>query len=66
MAGNVWEWSLTDKKTGGLDSSRTDIRVLRGGSFISYIRDVQSISRNFGNPPNFRDDDFGFRICAIP
>jgi formylglycine-generating enzyme required for sulfatase activity len=37
-------------------------RVARGGSWINYARHVRSASR-YGNAPNIRYDNFGFRCC---
>ena len=44
--------------------NRKSWRVLRGGSWIRFARDVE-ISSGDSSPPNFSDDDFGFR-CVKP
>jgi formylglycine-generating enzyme required for sulfatase activity len=63
MAGNVWEWCLTDynNKTNDRNSSATN-RVLRGGSW-GYVNagnfrcDVRS-----GYFPHLRGFNLGFRV----
>lgn len=73
MAGNVWEWTHTlfEKYPYAPDPRRENendksgSRVLRGGSFLSYRQFVRSARRN-GDYPDYRNDDFGFRVCLAP
>jgi formylglycine-generating enzyme required for sulfatase activity len=73
MAGNVWEW-CSDwydgnyyKKKNSLDKNpmgpkEGGSRVLRGGSWIDFGRDVRSAARSWRGP-DFRDDRTGFRFA---
>jgi len=64
MAGNVWEWCLTDSENKTNDvTSEAELRVLRGGSWF----DGESFRfrcdwRNEG-PPYHANMDWGFRIA---
>ncbi len=70
MSGNVWEWtsSLYEEYPYAADDgreaadNRTDVRVLRGGSFGSTTNYLRSANRNWDFPVN-NGDSFGFR-CA--
>lgn len=63
MAGNVWEWCLTDYAAKTNDSnSDAEYRVLRGGSWDGDNADYFRCGDRFRFNPNFRNDDFGFRI----
>jgi len=70
MLGNVWEWcedgqraytaaSVTDPR-GPTDAGSG--RVIRGGSWRDYARDVRAASRR-ADRPGGRSDDLGFRLC---
>jgi formylglycine-generating enzyme required for sulfatase activity len=56
MAGNVWEWVEGEYRPGSTS------RVLRGGSWGGDARILRAAFR-FGNRPDFRFDDIGFRVC---
>jgi formylglycine-generating enzyme required for sulfatase activity len=62
MAGNVWEWCLTDfdKKTNNKNSAAQK-RVLRGGSLNSRNIDSFRVSHRNWAAPNFCDYHDGFR-----
>ncbi len=63
MAGNVWEWCLTDynNKTNDMNSSATD-RVLRGGSWINSNSDFFRCDFRDWCYPHYWFDGWGFRI----
>ncbi len=63
MAGNVWEWCLTDfvNKTNDANNVAT-YRVLRGGSWNSNYTDTFRCDNRNGNASNIRDDGRGFRL----
>jgi len=80
MAGNVWEWtrSLWGKKSEepdfkypyDLEDGREDmeasdsiLRVLRGGSWYSD-RGSARVSYRSIQPPDYLNDDVGFRVCV--
>jgi formylglycine-generating enzyme required for sulfatase activity len=72
MTGNVWEWtrSLYESYPYDPDDGREDLeasgsRVLRGGSFYDFSRDVRCAFR-LSNFPNGRYRDYGFRVVAFP
>ncbi len=67
LSGNVWEWCLNEysnpdqTRLGGEES-----RVVRGGSWDND-RDFARADDRYDFHPNYRDDDFGFRVvCASP
>ncbi|MGH2521226.1 MAG: formylglycine-generating enzyme family protein [Anaerolineales bacterium] len=72
MAGNVWEWcrSLYKPYPYRSDDGREDLnaegdRVLRGGSFIYYVRFARCAYRIRFYPLN-RDRSYGFRVAVSP
>lgn len=67
LAGNIWEWCLTDYQTGSNEFEkikRTDDKIaLRGGSWKDNHPDCFKCAfRNWTNPLNF-SSIIGFRIC---
>jgi formylglycine-generating enzyme required for sulfatase activity len=71
MRGNVWEWledcyhdSYRGAPTDGSAWTTTNCgrRVVRGGSWSSYPRDLRAADR-FGNSPGFRVNGSGFRLA---
>jgi len=68
LSGNVWEWVSSLYKdypyseTSEDISNRTDVRVLRGGSWLLTTDDLRAADRN-GNQPLDRYNRGGFR-CA--
>ena len=61
MAGNIWEWTLSDRE--GEHNVLTDARprVLRGGSWY-FFPDYARASYRFSAHPGNRDRNFGFRV----
>ena len=59
MAGNVWEWTASEWEEG------SDRRVLRGGSFLPYLRYLRCAYRYHRNQDD-RDGYYGFRVVAAP
>jgi len=71
MHGNVWEWcednwhpNYEDAPEDGSawKGGNASSRVLRGGSWSGIPRVLRSADRD-GYPPDFRDDDVGFRVA---
>jgi formylglycine-generating enzyme required for sulfatase activity len=63
MAGNVWEWCVTDyiNKTPDFNSFAPS-RVLRGGSWNNSYTDYFRCYHRYGREPNISYYDFGFRL----
>lgn len=66
MAGNVWEWCLTDydNKTNDVESNANN-RVLRGGSWYDFITEFFRADYRARLSPGFRGYDRGFRISRF-
>jgi formylglycine-generating enzyme required for sulfatase activity len=70
MAGNVWEWtsSLYQRYPYRLDDGKEPAdpgqsRILRGGSWNTYQRNVRSAYREPLNPDNLVVNGIGFRVA---
>jgi formylglycine-generating enzyme required for sulfatase activity len=55
MAGNVWEWTASEWDAG------SDLRVLRGGSFLYYGGSARAAGRSRDHPPT-RSRSIGVRV----
>jgi formylglycine-generating enzyme required for sulfatase activity len=67
--GNVWEWtcSVFDENYGGSEEkcagmNDSGLRVVRGGSWADFPRNVRSAGR-FGSEPDVRNYFIGFRLA---
>ena len=63
MHGNVWEWcqDLHDRSS----TDETGMRVVRGGSWDSYTRNVRAAYRN-DFAADTRNNVVGFRLVLSP
>ena len=59
LGGNVWEWC------GDWYSSGQSARVLRGGSWIDGVRVYLHSAYRYGDDPNERYDNYGFRVVLV-
>ncbi len=74
MLGNVWEWVSdwyaekyysTSPDTDPVGPDKGSYRVLRGGSWSSYVRYTRASLRNDINP-DYGSSSFGFRLVLVP
>ena len=71
MHGNVWEWcrdwyaSYSGDATDPVGPSSGSVRVLRGGSWLSFARNCRSAYRS-SNSPGDRNSILGFRLALVP
>jgi formylglycine-generating enzyme required for sulfatase activity len=67
LSGNVWEWCLNQYDNPvSTDRGGSGSRVLRGGSWGNGRDDARADDR-YGNHPDDRGDNNGFRVlCASP
>ncbi|MBK6957163.1 MAG: SUMF1/EgtB/PvdO family nonheme iron enzyme [Nitrosomonas sp.] len=67
MAGNVWEWCLNEHAVPeNCQLSRSEARVVRGGSWRYDPNDARSAARYY-YPPDLRFNYVGFRVlCESP
>ena len=66
MSGNVWEWCWDWKGSISSDTASAGPasgsgRCLRGGSW-NFNAFLARVANRYGNDPNYRYDDFGFRL----
>jgi len=78
MHGNVWEWCLDhwhdnyegapNDESAWLTDDKSDRRILRGGSWLSFPRNCRCASRDYDNPGNVNNISLiGFRVvCELP
>ena len=75
MSGNVWEWTrdwyaadyYTSSPSVNPPGPSSGVwRVLRGGSIHHGTFSSRSSERNCNYPPDWRFDDFGFRVARNP
>ena len=74
MSGNVWEWTRSQRRAYPYQPTdgREDLiagdgvpRVVRGGSFNSFVRRIRAAYRHC-RKPNDRDGRVGFRVVVSP
>ena len=62
MAGNVWEWCLTDYHNGSNEISSSNSRVLRGGAWDGGVPEGFRCAVRFRRHPLDGYGDVGFRV----
>jgi MYXO-CTERM domain-containing protein len=62
QGGNVWEWN--ESAYDGINSSSTESRVYRGGSFVDGVGTLGSSVR-FGLDPAIDYTTYGFRVASV-
>jgi formylglycine-generating enzyme required for sulfatase activity len=72
LAGNGWEWTSSafkeypyDPADGREDTTSTDVRVLRGGSFFDDAGSARCANRDYVDA-DYRLDLIGLRVCVAP
>ncbi len=74
MSGNVWEWCEdlwhSDYQDAPKDGSartqgKSSNRVIRGGSWYYFAEGCRTANR-FGDDPDYRSYDVGFRLVFVP
>ncbi|GAB4575682.1 MAG: formylglycine-generating enzyme family protein [Anaerolineae bacterium] len=66
LAGNVWEWCLTDYDSRADDPhARAKLRVLRGGSWFNRQAEFFRCDARYGDSPIFSNFHRGFRIVRL-
>jgi hypothetical protein len=63
QGGNVWEWN--ESAFDGLNSSSSENRGFRGGSFNDTASFLDSFFR-LDAPPAYSDSNVGFRVASVP
>ena len=66
MAGNVWEWCLSEDESGRNDLNGTNVCVLRGGSWGLNHTDFFRVSFRHRYYPYIRNFNIGFRLALSP
>lgn len=65
LSGNVWEWCLNEyEKPERVQPEGSELRVLRGGSWLGYPAAAASALRD-SNDPYLRFDHLGFRVVLV-
>jgi hypothetical protein len=63
MVGNTWEWCLTESASGLNTLDGENERGICGGSLRNTNIETFRVNAFFGNNPDSRSDNIGFRIC---
>ena len=63
QGGNIFEWN--ESAFDGTNSSASENRALRGGSWINVESRLRS-SRRFDDGPSLEDFNIGFRVASVP
>jgi formylglycine-generating enzyme required for sulfatase activity len=64
MSGNIYEWCLNEyAHPASVDLNSTQQKTLRGGSWNDARAFARSAFR-YDSDPNYRDDDYGFRVVV--